>query len=240
MSDYSQGKIYMLTSEQTPEVYIGSTKETLEIRLTKHKSDYKGWFGGNPIYSYKTSYEIIKYDDCKIQLIENYPCESRKELELKEGEYQRMMDCINKRVEGRTQKEYREDNKERIEEYREVNREKILQQQREYAKEYRKNNPEKIKEQQKEYKQNNPEKIKKYQEEYSKNNIERLKEYRKEYYKNRPKIKCVCGSEIRKADTRRHQRTQKHIKYIQEMKEKADATNLNEFFEQFKFKLTTK
>ena len=41
MSDYSQGKIYMLTSEQTPEIYIGSTKETLEERLKGHKDNYK-------------------------------------------------------------------------------------------------------------------------------------------------------------------------------------------------------
>ena len=57
--------------------------------------------------------------------------------------------------------------------------------------------------------------------------------------KNKKKIKCVCGSEYRKADIRRHERSKKHIKYIEEMKEKADSTNLNEFFEQFKFKLTT-
>ena len=105
-------------------------------------------------------------------------------------------------------------------------------------KEYYEDNKNKIIEQRKEY-QSRPEvneKIKEYHKKYYQNNKEKLKEYEK----NRPKIKCVCGSEHRKADTRRHQKTQKHIKYIEEMKEKADVTNLNEFFEQLKFKLTTK
>jgi len=231
MSDYSQGKIYMLTSQQTPEVYIGSTKETLEERLDIHKNHYKLWLKGK--YNYVTSFEIIQYDDCEIHLIEDYPCETRKELEKKEGEYQRMMDCVNKHIAGRTKKEYDEDNKEK---------------KKEYMKEYY-SNPE-IKEKKKEYYENNKEKKKEYYQdnkekikEYYKNNKEKIKEYyenNKEKIKNRPKIKCVCGSEYRKADTKRHQRTQKHIKYIEEMKEKADATNLNEFFEQFKFKLTTK
>jgi len=210
MSDYSQGKIYMLTSEQTSDVYIGSTKETLEVRFTYHKKHYKGWLEEKPNYCYVTSFEICKYDDCKIQLIENYPCENRKELEKKEGEYQRMMDCVNKHIAGRTMKEYYEDNKERIQK---IN---------------------------KEWREKHKEQTLKKNKEWKENNKEKLKEYITEYDKNRPRIKCVCGSEFRKADTKRHQRTQKHIKYIEEMKEKADSTNLNEFFEQIKFKLTTK
>jgi len=194
----------MLTSEQTPEIYIGSTKETLEDRIYYHKSNYKSYL--KKTYEYITSFEICKYDDCEIHLIEEYPCNTEQELRKKEGEYQRMMDCVNKQIAGRTKKEWREDNKEQIKEYN------------------------------KKYRENNKEQMKEYSKKYRENNKEQMKEYNKEYKKQ--KIKCVCGSEHRKADTRRHQRTQKHIKYIEEMKEKADSTNLNEFFEQFKFKLT--
>lgn len=241
MSDYSQGKIYMLTSEQTPEVYIGSTKKTLEERMKSHKNKYKSWLEGK--FQYNTSFEIIKYDDCKIHLLEDYPCETRKELEKKEGEYQRMMGCVNKRIEGRTKKEYRENNKEhikqRMKEYR--SRPEVKEHIKKQSKEY--NSKLEAKERKKEYYKNNKEKFKEYLQRPAVK--EHRKEYDKEYYqKNKEhkklKIKCVCGSEHRKADTRRHQRSQKHIRYIEEMKEKADSTNLNEFFEQFKFKLETK
>ena len=215
MSDYSQGKIYMLTSEQTPEIYIGSTKETLEERLTKHKSDYKRWLEGK--YHYVSSYEILQYEDCEIKLIQNYPCNTEQELRKKEGEYQIMMDCVNKHIAGRTCKEYHKEyySRPEVKEHR-----KEYEKKRPCRKEYRKeyNQRPGIKEHQKKYREKNKEEIKK---------------------KASQKIKCICGSEIRKDNMRRHEQSKNHIQYIEEMKEKADATNLNEFFEQFKFKLTT-
>ena len=36
MTDYSQGKIYILRSKNTDDVYIGSTKESLEERFHFH------------------------------------------------------------------------------------------------------------------------------------------------------------------------------------------------------------
>ena len=43
---------------------------------------------------------------------EDYPCNSKKELDAREGEYQKNNDCVNKRVAGRTKKQHYEDNKE--------------------------------------------------------------------------------------------------------------------------------
>ena len=245
MTDYSQGKIYMLTSEQTPEIYIGSTKETLEERMKCHKYDYNRWLKGK--FSYVTSFEIIQYDDCKIHLIEDYPCETRKELELKEGEYQKMMDCVNKCIVGRTPKQWREDNKEHLQEYERnrSNKKERLEQHKEYMKEY--NSKPEVKERKKEYNKeyNSKPETKKRQKEYREQHREELRDKKKEYYQNvlkpkrEKKIKCICGKEIRIDNKRRHEKTVFHIKYIEEMKEKADSTNLNEFFEQFKFKLTT-
>ena len=31
----------------------------------------------------------------RIELLEQYPCNSRMELEMREGQYQRDMDCVN-------------------------------------------------------------------------------------------------------------------------------------------------
>jgi len=103
MTKYINGKIYKLTSDKTNDVYIGSTIQRLCNRKAKHKYDYKRYLKGE--CNYTKSYELIKYDDCKIELIINYPCKDRKELETKEGEYIKNMKCINIYIAGRTSKE---------------------------------------------------------------------------------------------------------------------------------------
>jgi hypothetical protein len=110
---YARGKIYSLRSHQTDEIYIGSTINTLTKRFHDHKKSYKRFMNGK-IIKYTTSYKIIPYEDCYIELIENFPCNSKAELERKEGEHIRATQCLNKRIAGRTLQEYREDNKEQI------------------------------------------------------------------------------------------------------------------------------
>jgi hypothetical protein len=94
---YYQGKIYKITSPHTDKIYIGSTTQPLRKRLNEHKN--------NKIKSI-TSAELFKLGDCKIELIEEYPCESRKELTRREGIYiLNNPNCVNKHVAGRTKKE---------------------------------------------------------------------------------------------------------------------------------------
>jgi hypothetical protein len=45
-----------------------------------------------------------KYDDVRIELIEEFPCENKMELNKREGHYIRTLDCVNKVIPGRTQK----------------------------------------------------------------------------------------------------------------------------------------
>ena len=103
MSKYQAGKIYKLTSKNTEDVYIGSTIQLLCDRKAKHKYDYKRYLRNE--CNYTKAFEIIKYDDCIIELILSYPCENRKELEKKEGEFIKNMKCNNKYIAGRTKKE---------------------------------------------------------------------------------------------------------------------------------------
>ena len=45
--DYSLGKIYKLVSNQTDDIYIGSTcQKLLSTRLCGHIQDYKRWVEG--------------------------------------------------------------------------------------------------------------------------------------------------------------------------------------------------
>ena len=84
MPDYNNGKIYMLESKEGNVRYYGSTVETLEERLRKHKVDKKRYEEGK---HYITSFEILEYSDCEISLVEDYSCNSKKELETRERWY---------------------------------------------------------------------------------------------------------------------------------------------------------
>ena len=141
MPDYQNGKIYKLWSPQGDEIYIGSTTQPLYKRLSHHK--------GHTDCSSK--YLFKNYDVVKIELLERFPCDNREELTKKEGEYIRGHDtCLNRCIAGRTQKEYYQDNKEDVKEYkkeyRENNKEYIKECDKKHAKKYRENNKEKIKE----------------------------------------------------------------------------------------------
>jgi hypothetical protein len=111
MSDYSQSKVYIIRCDETEEVYIGSTIQTLSERLKSHKNDYRKWL--NNRFPYVSSFEIVKYDSCSIELLEYYQCNNGDELRKKEGEYIRKYSdkCVNMRIAGRSKKEYREENK---------------------------------------------------------------------------------------------------------------------------------
>ena len=146
MPDFSNAKIYKITCNETEKIYIGSTTSTLTKRFKRHKSNYKSWKNGK--YNYTTSFKMFdEYgkESCNITLIENYPCDNNKELELREAYYIRNNNCYNKYIPGRTIKEYYEENKEKINEqhkqYNEVNKKRI----KEVMKKYYEDNKEKIK-----------------------------------------------------------------------------------------------
>ena len=115
MPNYQNGKIYCLRSHQTNKIYIGSTTQSLSHRKGEHKQAYKKHLEGKG-YNI-TSLNITKFDDWYIELIEYFPCTSREELHKREGELIREMNCVNKVIAGRTQKEYRKDNEQKLKEY---------------------------------------------------------------------------------------------------------------------------
>ena len=126
---YENTKIYCLKSKNTDEVYIGHTIQSLKDRLWQHNFDYKHYNLGKKYVSCLTSFKIIEKGDYDIELLEEYPCENKRQARKREGYYQRNMKCVNKVIEDRTTKEYLEDNKEKIKEQKSVwgkkNRERI-------------------------------------------------------------------------------------------------------------------
>jgi len=121
-------KIYRIVDNTNGNVYIGKTETTLNIRLSKHKCDKNCM-----------SREIIKNGDYKIELIEETDDESRERYWILNTE------CVNITIPGRTQKEWNEDNKDKViaykEKYYENNKDLCIKR----AKEHREKNIDKIK-----------------------------------------------------------------------------------------------
>lgn len=103
MPDYSKGKIYKLTCEGTDLAYVGSTTSKLNIRFSDHKSKYKRYLKG--ISKATSSFDLFERGKVTIHLIEEYPCETRKELEKREGYWieklrKRGFDVVNRNAAG--------------------------------------------------------------------------------------------------------------------------------------------
>lgn len=157
--DYSLGKIYKIVGNG--KVYVGSTCERLLCqRLAGHRRSYKCWTNENTKYVCSSS-ECMSDPECYIELLELCPCSCVEELRKCEGKWIRDLECVNKVVAGRTQKEtsqvYYETNKEQINEqkkaYNEANKERINEQ----RKAYRDANKELISQRNKKYCEANPE-----------------------------------------------------------------------------------
>ena len=184
---FHNAKIYRITDIGYTKCYIGSTTEELSQRMARHRTKYKKFLRDDK-EGHTRSYDLFNeygIENCKIELIEYFKCDTLAELRKKEGEHIKNTECVNKRVAGRTKKEYnkeyREQNKDKIKEYYENNKDKI--------KDYYENNKDKICDQKKEYKKLNKDKICEQKREYYQNNkdriCDRVKEYREQ---NKAKI----------------------------------------------------
>ena len=101
MPDYQNGKVYKVCDTAYKKCYIGSTVETLSSRMSKHRSGYKDWLCGkrNKVMVFDI-FDEYGIDNCKIELIESFPCANKEELEAREGYHQLKTDCVNKNIAG--------------------------------------------------------------------------------------------------------------------------------------------
>ena len=98
-----KGKIYKIVDNTNDAIYIGSTCNSLKNRLSSHKGDYKRFLKG--IFNNVKSFDIIKNNDYKIELLENCEVKTKSELLARERFFIENNDCINKNIPGRTHKE---------------------------------------------------------------------------------------------------------------------------------------
>ena len=94
---YILSKIYRIYDVNYNMVYYGSTIESLATRMAKHRINYKRYKEGKTNYYY--SFKIFNeygVENCKIELVEYYPCNNIEELKQREGHYIENNECVNK------------------------------------------------------------------------------------------------------------------------------------------------
>jgi hypothetical protein len=185
MVNYQNGKVYKIINENNEIVYIGSTtEEKLCRRYNGHKH---------------------KAPNHKIILIENYPCNSKEELCMREQEIiEEHSDLLNKKRAYSSEEQKKITKKQTGKEYYQNNKEYLNKNRKQYRKEYYEKNKEILSEKKKIYNEKNKEK---QLEKYKKNKNE-ISEKRK------VKVICTfCNSEIRLDSLKRHQKTMKCMKF---------------------------
>ena len=69
-----RGIIYKITSSQTDKEYIGQTTVSIGQRMSDHKYYYKQYKNPNTTMKrknvYYSSFEVVKYNDAKIEIVE--------------------------------------------------------------------------------------------------------------------------------------------------------------------------
>ena len=198
MPNYANGKIYSIRSHSRPDlVYIGSTTRPLSERFTEHKCN--GHLGK----------QIIDLGDAYIELVEEFKCENKEQLNRREGEIQRAMECVNQNIAGRTGKEWRKDNPDIC---------------KKYSDNWKHNNPEKYKEIQKKHYDTHKETCNKISKEYHQLHKVEISHRKKVYHESKKELKtCLCGSLYNYgiiSKRHRHYRSIKHQDHIKLIYEK--------------------
>jgi len=197
--NYQKSLIYKLCCNNTDikDIYIGSTTD-----FTRRKYDHKSNCNTTTKteYNYKV-YQFIRenngWDNWNMILVENFPCESKLELNKRERYWIETMESkLNCRIPSRTDKEYYNDNRQVI-----IENKKIFYQ----------DNKDKIKEYQKEYRDKNKELINENNKKYQIKNDNKIKEQARE------KVQCECGSIVSKDFLTKHRKRPKHLKLLQQI-----------------------
>ena len=146
----------MITDVAYQERYYGSTIEPLTKRMNTINTSFFHLDNEDKPFLRSVNYifDRFGFENCKIELVENVPCNSKEELTKREGFYIQNNQCVNKHIAGRSnQEQTRERKNERaLQYYYENHDEKLLK-----ANLYRLANPDKVRERKKQdYEKNKP------------------------------------------------------------------------------------
>lgn len=172
MPNFKRGKIYRVKSLLKHRSYVGSTCRSILARWTNHRSDAKRLWDKHNVSLWKAMHKHGA-DKFKIVLLENYPCDNRKQLRKREQWW------INKLKPYYNDKSAYISTKDKAQKYRDLART--------YYKEHR---GAKLKQMRK-YMENHRKEYKEWQLQYYKKNINKIRDYGDFYRENR--VRCKCG-----------------------------------------------
>ena len=118
--DYTNSKIYIIESLEGGLYYIGSTCCDLKKRMANHRSRHMATLNG--VAAYTTASEVMDYQDARISLVEDFPCDRKEQLDAREAHYIRHGSptfspngrCVNRYIPGRSQADRYKENRDEI------------------------------------------------------------------------------------------------------------------------------
>ena len=174
--------------------YVGHTTN-FRIRKNGHKTTCNNPNARNHnTYVYSFIRDNGGWDNFDMILIETMKCESKLDAERKERDYiENLNSTLNQFIPSRTKKEWTEDNKDHVKQYKH---------------DYHINNIDTIHEQKKDYYQENKEHTLNRVKEHYKQNTEKCKEWKNKCFA------CACGGAHTNSTKARHEQTKKHKDYL--------------------------
>ena len=120
--NYALSKVYVIRNTVNPKMYIGSTTCTLSKRMVQHRSDAKTARPGYDFPLYVAMREL-GIDKFYIELLADFPCERKEQLNAEEGRRIRELDTLatngyNARIAGRSIEQYHADHAEATKSYK--------------------------------------------------------------------------------------------------------------------------
>ena len=94
--DFQKSKIYAIKCKERDDCYIGSTTRSLYVRMGEHRADFRLVSNGRKLYKKNTAMLITQYPSAYIELIEEFPCNSKEELHKREFEIICQTKCVNR------------------------------------------------------------------------------------------------------------------------------------------------
>jgi hypothetical protein len=97
------GRIYRISAPGCDRVYVGSTRQTLSTRLSKHQYAMRRWQRGN--YPYMTSFVLVGQPDVSIDVIEEEEFQDIQHMRDREAYWIARLPSVNRCTPGRSRVE---------------------------------------------------------------------------------------------------------------------------------------
>jgi hypothetical protein len=97
------GRIYRISAPGIDQVYVGSTRQTLSTRMSKHRYNMRAWQRG--VYPYVTSYALVGLPGASIDIIEEEEYQDLQHMRDREAYWITRLPSVNKCTPGRSHAE---------------------------------------------------------------------------------------------------------------------------------------